>query len=163
MIVFNHKRAQPHLVTIDYRNVTLRYEPGDFPPVKEPDARSRLIGPNESRNFDLPIVDGMGTADAIDPVRAQLVGRFMGALATRPELRRSVSQVDVSRVGNVTVLLDGDSTLLYLGDDQFVDRLRTYLEIRPTLVERMNDVDYVDLRYGQRVIVKDRNARTQRQ
>jgi hypothetical protein len=54
---FNHKRAQPHLVTIDYRNVTLRYEPGDFPTVKDPDAWPRSIGPNESRNFDLPTVE----------------------------------------------------------------------------------------------------------
>ena len=126
----------------------------------------------EHAEFDLPIVDGMAMADAsasepraesktglgIDPVRAQLVGRLMGALATRPELRRSVSQVDVSRDGNVAVLLDGDATLLYLGDDQFVERLRTYLEIRSTLAERMSDVDYVDLRYGQKVIVKDRHA-----
>ena len=100
---------------------------------------------------------------AIDPARAQLVARFLGSLVARPELRRSVSQVDVSRDGNVVVLLDGDATLLYLGDDQFVERLRTYLEIRSTLAERMSDVDYVDLRYGQRVIVKDRTPRTQRQ
>ena len=129
-------------------------------------------GPQHAE-FDLPIVDGMASASEprdgeksgsmIDPARAQLVGRFMGALAARPELRRSVSQVDVSRDRNVAVLLDGDSTLLYLGDDQFVERLRTYLEIRPTLAERMSDVDYVDLRYGQRVIVKDRTVRTQRQ
>lgn len=124
-------------------------------------------GPEHSE-FDLPIVDGMASSDSrkgstIDPVRAQLVGRFLGALATRPELRQSVSQVDVSRHGNIAVLLDGDSTLLYLGDDQFVERLRTYLEIRSTLAERMNDIDYVDLRYGQRVIVKDRTVRTQRQ
>ena len=32
---FNHKRAQPHLVTIEYRNVDVRYGPEDFPPVKE--------------------------------------------------------------------------------------------------------------------------------
>jgi cell division protein FtsQ len=133
-------------------------------------------GPQHA-DFDLPIVDGMGMAAAgapaprggapadlqIDPARAQLVARFLGSLAGRPELRRSVSQVDVSRDGNVAVLLDGDGALLYLGDDQFVERLRTYLEIRPTLAERMNEVDYVDLRYGQRVIVKDRNARTKRQ
>ena len=120
-------------------------------------------GPQHAE-FDLPIVDGMGMAGSmIDPVRAQLVGRFMGALAARPELRRSVSQVDVSRDNNVAVILDGDSTMLYLGDDQFVERLRTYLEIRPTLAERMSDVDYVDLRYGQKVIVKDRVARTHRQ
>jgi cell division protein FtsQ len=124
-------------------------------------------GPQHA-DFDLPIVDGMAPAGAgdglaIDPARAQLVARFLGSLAARPELRRSVSQVDVSRDGNVAVLLDGDATLLYLGDDQFVERLRTYLEIRPTLAERMSDVDYVDLRYGQRVIVKDRTPRTERQ
>lgn len=119
-------------------------------------------------DLDLPIVDGMSLADdgkgsAIDPARAQLVSRFLSALATRPELRLSVSQVDVSREANVAVLLDDDPTLLYLGDDQFVERLRTYLEIRPTLAERLNDVDYVDLRYSQRVIVKQRKDRTERQ
>jgi cell division septal protein FtsQ len=133
-------------------------------------------GPHHA-DFDLPIVDGLAPAGAsaseprveataglvIDPARAQLVARFLGSLVARPELRRSVSQVDVSRDGNVAVLLDGDATLLYLGDDEFVERLRTYLEIRPTLAERMSDVDYVDLRYGQRVIVKDRTPRTQRQ
>lgn len=118
--------------------------------------------------FDLPIVDGMASSDAaggpaIDPARARLVARFLSALAARQELRRSVSQVDVSREKNVAVLLNDDSTLLYLGDDQFVDRLRTYLEIRPTLVERMNEVDYVDLRFGQQVVVKERKDRTRRQ
>lgn len=125
------------------------------------------FGPKHG-DMDLPIVDGMastGTGDgpAIDPARAQLVGRFLAALSERQELRRSVSQVDVSRDGNVAVILDGDPALLYLGDDQFVERLRTYLEIRPTLTEQMHDVDYVDLRFGKRVIVKDRTARTERQ
>ncbi|MEO6222894.1 MAG: FtsQ-type POTRA domain-containing protein [Vicinamibacterales bacterium] len=124
-------------------------------------------GPKHA-DLDLPIVDGMASSDAnggpvIDPSRAQLMSRFLGSLAERPELRRSVSQVDVSRDGNVAVLLDGDSTLLYLGNDQFVERLRTYLEIRPTLAERMHDVDYVDLRFGQRVIAKDRTVPTHRQ
>ena len=124
-------------------------------------------GPQYS-DFDLPIVDGMAApasegGRAIDPARAQLAARFLASMAGRPELRRSVSQVDVSREGNVTVLLGDDPTLLYLGDEQFVERLRTYLEIRPTLDERMADVDYVDLRFGQRVVVKDRKDRTHRQ
>lgn len=124
-------------------------------------------GPQYS-DFDLPIVDGMAApasdgGPGIDPARAQLAARFLASMAGRPELRRSVSQVDVSREGNVTVLLGGDPALLYLGDEQFVERLRTYLEIRPTLEERMADVDYVDLRFGQRVVVKDRSDRTHRQ
>jgi cell division protein FtsQ len=112
-------------------------------------------------DFDLPIVDGMAAPSAdggssIDPVRAQLVSRFLGALATRPDLKRSISQINVSREANVVVLLNDDPALLYLGDDQFVDRLRTYLEIRPTLNDRMDDVESVDLRFGQRVVVKNK-------
>lgn len=33
---FNHKRAQPHLVTIEYRDVSARYGPDDFPRVEDP-------------------------------------------------------------------------------------------------------------------------------
>ena len=33
---FNHKRVEPHLVTIDYRNVDVCYGPGDFPSVRKP-------------------------------------------------------------------------------------------------------------------------------
>ena len=54
---FNHKRAQPHLVTIDYRNVDVRYGPEDFPPVKEADAWPQSVGSHESRNFDLPAIE----------------------------------------------------------------------------------------------------------
>jgi len=123
-------------------------------------------GPQYS-DFDLPIVDGMGAGasaqgEAIDPARAQLAARFLSALSGRTELRRSISQVDVSRENNVVVLLESDTAQIYLGDDQFVERLRTYLEIRPTLLERMPDIDYVDLRFGQRVIAKERKDRANR-
>jgi len=119
-------------------------------------------------DLDLPIVDGMAapaseSGRVIDPERAQLAARFLSALTGRPELRRAVSQVDVSREGNVVVLLGDDPAQLYLGDQQFVERLRTYLEIRPTLDERMDEVDYVDLRFGQRVIAKERKDRTHQQ
>jgi cell division protein FtsQ len=123
-------------------------------------------GPQHA-DYDLPIVDGMAAAASetgrpIDPARAHLTARFLASLAGRPELRKAVSQVDVSRENNVVVLLGDDPALLYLGDEQFVERLRTYLEIRPTLAERMADVDYVDLRFGQRVIAKERKDRAHR-
>jgi len=54
---FNHKRAQPHLVTIDYRDVNVCYGPEDFPPVQEADAWSQSVGSHESRNFDLPAIE----------------------------------------------------------------------------------------------------------
>jgi hypothetical protein len=53
----NHKRAQPHLVTIDYRNVNLCYEPEDFPAVKEVNAWPQWVSSHESRNFELPAIE----------------------------------------------------------------------------------------------------------
>jgi cell division protein FtsQ len=113
------------------------------------------------RDLDLPIVDGMAaprTPDgpAIDPTRAQLVARFMRSLSARPDLIRALSQVNVAAAGNVVVLLADDPTFLHLGDESFVARIQTYLELAPTLADRERAVDYVDLRFGNRVFLKDR-------
>jgi cell division septal protein FtsQ len=40
-----------------------------------------------------------------------------------------------------------------LGDAQFLERLESYLDLAPTLRERVPDIDYVDLRFGERVYV----------
>jgi hypothetical protein len=53
---FNHKRAQPHLVTIEYRNVDVHYRPEDFPPAMEAPARQQSIRPFRSP-VDVPTVD----------------------------------------------------------------------------------------------------------
>src|SRR5688572_2403111 len=54
---FNHKRALPHLVTVEYRNVDLTYGPEHFPPVKEAVAWSRSVRPHEPSNFDVPAIE----------------------------------------------------------------------------------------------------------
>lgn len=113
------------------------------------------------KDFDLPIVDGLAapkTVDGppIDPARAQLTAQFLRSLAPRPELIRALSQVDVSVDGNVVVLLGDDPTYLHLGDQLFLERIQTYLELTPKLAEREKPIDYVDLRFGNRVFLKDR-------
>ena len=54
---FNHKRALPHLVTVEYRNVDVTYGPENFPPVKEAVAWSQSVRPQEPPNFDVPAVE----------------------------------------------------------------------------------------------------------
>lgn len=112
-------------------------------------------------DLDLPIVDGLAAPTAaggaaIDQARALLTARFLRDLATRPDMRRAISQVDVTTSANVTVMLGDNATLLYLGDEKFVERLQTYLEMAPALAERQRAIDYVDLRFGSRVFLKDR-------
>ena len=54
---FNHKRAQPHLVTVEYRNTSRLYMPADFPPIEDPNPWPHSVGPWQPRNVELPVID----------------------------------------------------------------------------------------------------------
>ncbi len=105
--------------------------------------------------FDLPIIDGLGAPglSQIDPARMELATRVLESLAGRPDVARRVSQIDVSDATDAVVLLDTDGALLRLGDRDFRQRLEDYLDLAPTLRERVASIDYVDLRYGSNVFV----------
>ena len=113
------------------------------------------------------VVDGLVRmpargAPAADPVRALLVERVFEDLRARPDLRQRVSQIDVSDARDVVVLLDTDATLVHLGDGRFVERLKTYVELGPALQERLRDIDYVDMRYDERVYVRSGTPEAQK-
>jgi cell division protein FtsQ len=106
-------------------------------------------------DLDLPVVDGLMPPGArrVDESRARLAGRLMAALAVRPEVARRVSQIDVSDGSDAVVLLDTDDARLRLGDRDFLARLEAYFDLAPHVRERVASIDYVDLRYGNRVFV----------
>jgi cell division protein FtsQ len=121
------------------------------------DERGVLIdqyGPQYA-DLDLPIIDGL-TAD--DEARADLASRVVAAVRSKPALAKRLSQVDVSDGHNATVILTGDPAVLELGDDQFVPRLETYLSLVSALRERVADIDYVDLRFDDRIYVRPTHA-----
>ena len=118
------------------------------------------FGPQYSE-FDLPIIDGLidrsanTTARAtIDVGRAELASRVIAALARSQQIAGRLSEVDVTDAHDAVVLLDGDSALLHLGDDKFLERVQSYLELSPALRERVREIDYVDLRFDPRVYVR---------
>ena len=55
---------------------------------------------------------------------------------------------------NAAVILSGDPAVIQLGEDQFLPRLQSYLELAPALRERVADIDYVDLRFDDRIYVR---------
>ena len=69
-------------------------------------------------------------------------------------MARQLSQVDVSDLHNASVILNGDPAMLQLGEDQFLARLQSYIDLAPTLRERVADIDYVDLRFDDRIYVR---------
>ena len=121
------------------------------------------FGPNYA-DLDLPIIDGLaagpeGGGLLIDEARAALAGRLLTALQAKPELARRVSQVDVTDVRDAVVILEGDTALVRVGDDQFVERLQSYLDLSSALRERVPNIDYVDLRFDDRVYVRPQGPR----
>ena len=114
-------------------------------------------------DIDLPIIDGIAAApqdggSIIDVTRAEFAGRVIGALAVRPEIARRVSQIDVANLHDAIVILDGDPALLHLGDTEFVARLQQYIDLAPALRERLDGIDYVDLRFDERMYVRPPNS-----
>jgi cell division protein FtsQ len=109
--------------------------------------------------FDLPIIDGLvrppsSGLPALDERRADLAARVLDAIAPRRDLARRVSQVDVTDLHDAVVLIEGDSALLHLGEDRFLERLQSYVDVASALRERVQDIDYVDLRFDDRVYVR---------
>lgn len=110
-------------------------------------------------DIDLPIIDGLlaapsGGGSMTDEGRADLAARVIAAVKSKPAIARRLSQVDVSDLHNASVILSGDSAMIQLGDDQFLARLQSYLDLAPTLRERVADIDSVDLRFDDRIYVK---------
>lgn len=115
-------------------------------------------GPNYAE-LDLPIIDGLDSSTSSnqsnsDASRAALVGRLLSDLQRRPDLVKRVSQIDVSDPRDAVIVLKDDTALVRIGDDHFVDRLQSYVDLAPALRERVPNIDYVDLRFDERVYVR---------
>ena len=83
-------------------------------------------GPNYG-DLDLPIIDGLSSPgeEHADLYRALLARRLLDALRVR-NMASQISQIDVSDARNAVVLLEGDPTLIRLGNERFVERLQSY-------------------------------------
>ena len=111
-------------------------------------------------DIDLPIIDGIAASpqdggSIVDVARAEFAARVITALSA--SARRSPSGCRRSTSSNLhdaVVILDGDPALLRLGDSDFVARLQQYIDLAPALRERLAGIDYVDLRFDERLYVR---------
>ena len=83
-----------------------------------------------------------------------MAARLLAALGAHPSLAKRVSQIDVSDPRDLMVILKGDTAMVRLGDEQFAERLQSYVDLSPVLREKVPEIDYVDLRFDERVYVR---------
>ena len=50
--------------------------------------------------------------------------------------------------------VNGDAAVIQLGEDHFLERLQSYLELAPALHDRVAEIDYVDVRFDNRIYVR---------
>ena len=110
-------------------------------------------------DIDLPIIDGLAASpqdggSIVDVARAEFAAAVIGGLSARPEMLKQVSQIDVANLHDAVIILDGDAALLHLGEADFVARLQQYVDLAPALRERVAAIDYVDLRFDERMYVR---------
>jgi cell division protein FtsQ len=110
-------------------------------------------------DVDLPIIDGLAVvagkeAAKADPDRAELAARVVAALKASPDIGPRLSQIDVRDLHDAQVILSGDPAIISLGDGQFLERLENYLDLAPTLRERMVEIDHIDVRFENRIYVR---------
>jgi cell division septal protein FtsQ len=115
--------------------------------------------------FDLPIIDGLVRAPskgepAIDEQRAELAARVIDAVAPRRDIAQRVSQIDVHDAHDAVVLLRNDPALVHLGEERFLERLQAYVDLAEALRERVPEIDYVDMRFEDRVYVRPATVKT---
>ena len=119
-------------------------------------------------DLDLPIVDGLAIAgeptDArpyrtVDPDRAALAGRVIAELKQDPAVGQRLSQVIVRDPHNAAVILTDDPALLYLGEADFLARIVSYLELAETVRTSVPEIEYVDLRIEDRLVVMPASGR----
>jgi cell division protein FtsQ len=122
------------------------------------DGRGVLIdeyGPQYA-DLELPIIDGLpdpGEGGATDAVRIDLAARVFAAVRAKPEIAKRISQIDVRDPHNASVILTGDPEVLQIGDQDFLRRLESFVDLAPTLRAKVNEIDSVDLRFDSRVYV----------
>lgn len=153
------RRALPSTLEVVVRErtpIAIGRKGGQLYLVDERGAAIDDYGPQYAE-LDLPIVDGFGSAksdETADAARGATAARLIMALRQKPAIAERLSQVDVSDVHNVTLLLNDDAAELRVGDDHFLERVESYLSLSTALHQRVPEIDYVDLRFDGRVYVR---------
>jgi len=117
-----------------------------------------LLEKPENGLFDFPVIDGLENLPNLDERRARLAlyRDFMQQLGEEaPRAGWMISEVDLSDSEDLkALLLLGRQTLeVHFGRTDFLERFRKFLSLYPELLKSNAELDSVDLRFRNQVVV----------
>jgi len=125
------------------------------------DADGVLLEKPEKATYAFPVLEGLeapeGAADRL--VRMALYQEFVRQLGDEPSSAGwLISEVDLSDADDLKALLvQGRETIqVHFGRDQFKDRFKDFLALLPEVRQTNTQIDSVDLRYRNQVVVNPR-------
>lgn len=106
--------------------------------------------------FDLPMARGV---EGLEPQemaeRIQLATTLLTAVKIKhPEWYDRISEVYVADPRRLTIVLSDRRAPIIVGDRDFVSRLKKYFGVEASLHHRYDTIDYIDVRFRKRLIVK---------
>ena len=106
-----------------------------------------ILRPRVAAKFTLPVITGIREDESISNRRAR-VRRVLGMMKEIGSLAGQVSEVDVSDPNNLVVEehVDDSVVTLYLGDENYSDRLQNFLANYAEIKNRRPDASIIDLR-----------------
>ncbi len=116
--------------------------------------------PEELSGADFPVILGMESGYALEVLRRnrERISLYLRLIRSLNRggagLSRDLSEVHLQDPGNVSVILNGDSVLVYLGKDGFQKKFRRYLAASRELKKKYRNLDSVDLRYRDQVVIR---------
>ena len=116
--------------------------------------------PETLPKFDFPVILGIESSYEVDGInrnkkRIVLYRRLLDSLDRGgAQFSQDLSEVHLRDLGNVSVILDGDTVLVHLGSDNFQEKFRKYLATSRELKRKYKHLDSVDLRFRNQMVIR---------
>jgi cell division septal protein FtsQ len=110
--------------------------------------------------MDAPVLTGLNHKDVTkkDPQSVRLILKALDLLGQMRERRifsaRQVSEIHLSKQQGITVFTTEGAIPIRLGTESFSEKLDRLEKILPDLVPKAKSIEYVDLNYPTKAVVK---------
>lgn len=116
--------------------------------------------PEQLSRVNFPIILGMESGYSSEVLRRnrERISLYLRLISSLNQggarLSRDLSEVHLQDPGNVSVILNEDTVLVYLGMEDFQKKFRRYLAASRELKKKYQNLDSVDLRYRDQVVIR---------